>query len=107
MTTRKTTEQRIAPHPNADLPYDHFGAELFATFYAASVHEKALREFSTEEWLDLMRILYTLWQRGTGYEQALGDIGILAKLEGEKRRRAARVPRAKGGKKRRAVKNAR
>ncbi len=78
----KTGKMRkpMAGRLNLELPYDHFGAELFCTFYAASVRQKPLREFSTDEWLDLMRLLYTLWQRGTGYEEALNDIGVAAKL---------------------------
>lgn len=96
MTKQKRSKQSsIEPHLNQELPYDHFGAELFATFYAASVRGKQLRTFSTEEWLDLVRLLYTLWQRRTDYEQALREIGA-----------AARVATRSGGK-RRAVKASR
>ena len=80
----------LAPHQNEELPYDHFGAELFCTYYAASVREKPLREFSTDEWLDLARLLYTLWQQGTGYEKALAEIGDHAKLARRKQKRRAR-----------------
>lgn len=92
---KRSNESLIEPHLNKELPYDHFGAELFATFYAASVRGKQLRTFSTEEWLDLVRLLYTLWQRRTDYEQALNEIGMVAKV-------ATRV-----GRKRRAVKASR
>lgn len=87
---KRSAGDLLAPHQNEELPYDHFGAELFCTFYAASVREKPLRDFSTDEWLDLARLLYTLWQRGTGYEDALADIGVQAKLAKRKQKRAAR-----------------
>ena len=93
---KRSKESSIKPHLNKELPYDHFGAELFATFYAASVRGKQLRTFSTDEWLDLVRLLYTLWQRGTDYEQALHEIGTAARVAtrpGRKRRMAKASPR--------------
>ena len=87
---KRSANALLAPHQNEELPYDHFGAELFCTFYAASVREKPLREFATDEWLDLARLLYTLWQQGTKYEDALADIGVHAKLAKRKQKRSAR-----------------